>query len=147
MIGLRFRETMSGAYHLSLAPDHDMPMHFTVQASIPSLRSVLGAPVFSIEGEVHAQGFAEHRALRGTLRIDPLREKVIAYDFDFDGDDGKPYAFRGKKTLSEGNPLVAITVLPGGLHDASGAEVGRALLRFDLRSDIVKFLRSFRLVR
>ncbi len=147
MIGLTFRETMSGGYHLSSAPDQDRPMHFTVRASLPSVRSVLGAPVFSIDGEVFAQGFAEHRVLHGTLKIDPLREKVIAYDFDFEGDDGERYAFRGKKTLSEGNLVVAMTVLPGGIHDAGGAEVGRALLRFDLRSDIVKFLRSFRLVR
>lgn len=147
MIGLTFRETMSGAYHLSTSPDVDRPMHFTVRASLPSLRALIGAPTLSIEGEVFAEGFAEHRALRGTLRIDPLRERVIAYDFDFEGDDGKAYAFRGKKDLSERNPLVAMTVLPGGLHDATGAEVGQALLRFDLRSDIVKFLRSFRLVR
>jgi hypothetical protein len=147
MIGLTFRETMSGGYHLSAAPDVDRPMHFTVRASIPSLRSMLSAPLFSIEGQVFAQGLAEHRVLHGTLKMDPLGEKVIAYAFDFEGDDGKSYSFRGQKTLSEGNPLVALTVLPGGLYDAVGAEVGRALLRFDLRSDIVKFLRSFRLVR
>lgn len=147
MIGLTFSETMSGGYHLASAPDVDRPMHFTVRASLPSLRSVLGAPLFSIDGQVFAQGFAEHKVLKGTLKIDPYREKVIAYSFDFEGDDGHRYSFRGQKTLSEGSLIVAMTVLPGGLFDAAGAEVGRALLRFDLRSDIVKFLRSFRLVK
>lgn len=147
MIGLSFNETMSGGYHLLTAPDIDRPMHFTVKASLPSLRSVLSAPIFSIEGEVFAQGFAEHRPLHGSLKIDPLREKVIAYDFAFTGDDGAKYSFRGQKTLSTGNLLVAMTVLPGLLCDAAGAEVGQALLRFDVRSDLVKFLRSFRLVR
>jgi hypothetical protein len=147
VIGLRFRETMSGGYHLTSAPGVDRPMYFTIQAQAPRLRSLLAAPVLEIEGAVFAEGFADHRHLRGTLTIDPLRAKVLVYLFDFDANDGKRYTFQGRKTLSEGDLLHAMTVLPGGIYDAAGEEVGRALLRFDLRSDIVKFLRSFRLVR
>ena len=147
MIGLRFRETMSGGYHLSSSPGADRPMYFTIQAHVPSLRSLLGNALFEIEGAVFAEGLADHRPLRGTLHIDPLRGKVLVYRFEFPGNDDKPYVFQGRKTLGEGDLLHAMTVLPGGIHDAAGNEVGRALLRFDLRSDILKFLRSFRLVR
>lgn len=147
MIGLTFRETMSGGYHLTPAPGMERPMSFTVKVSVPSLRSLLRAPVFTIEGSVFAEGLAEHKPLRGTLTIDPFRAKVLVYIFDFNGDDGTHYVFQGKKTLSEGDVLHAMTVLPGGIFDGAGSEVGRALLRFDLRSDLLKFLKSFHLVR
>ncbi len=147
MIGLAFRETMSGGYHLSSAPGEDRPMHFTVQARLPSLRSLLTNAVFSIDGEVHAQGFADHKVIHGTLCIDLLRGKVLVYQFELEGNDGQPYSFNGRKTLGEGSPVEAMTVLPGTIHDRSGATVGRALLRFDLRSDLVKFLLSYKLVR
>lgn len=147
MIGLSFRETMSGGYHLSSAPDVDRPMSFTVRASIEKLRTALTSPVFSIEGAVVAEGLADHKRLTGTLTIDPLRAKLLVYLFDFEGNDGNKYSFQGKKTLSQGSLIHAMTVLPGLLLDASGATVGEALLRFDLRSDLLKFLRSFRLDR
>jgi hypothetical protein len=147
MIGLTFRETMSGGYHLSTAPGDDRPMHFTLRAQAPSLRSLLGTALFEIQGSVYAERFAEHRPLRGSLHIDPLRGKVLVYMFDFEADDGARYSFQGRKTLGAGDLIQAMTVLPGGIFSAAGKEVGRALLRFDLRSDLLKFLRSFRLVR
>jgi hypothetical protein len=147
MIGLAFRETMSGAYHLSSAPDVDRPMHFTVRARIDSLKSALTSPLFSLEGEIVAEGFADHKPAKGTLCIDMLRGKVLVYMIEFEGNDGEKYVFEGRKNLTEGSFLQAMTVLPGGIYRASGGEVARALLRFDLRSDLYKFLRSFRLVR
>ncbi len=146
MIGLRFRETMSGAYHLSTEPHVDRPMHFTVVARLPSLRSFLTNAVFTIDGEVSAQGFADHKVLHGTLCLDLFRGRILVYQFAFEGNDGQPYTFTGRKTLAEGNPVQAMTVLPGSIHDAAGTPVGRALLRFDLRSDLLKFLGSYRLV-
>jgi hypothetical protein len=72
---------------------------------------------------------------------------VLVYTFDFEGDDGARYAFQGQKTLGDGDLLHAITVLPGAIQGSGGEEIGRALLRFDLRSDLLKLLRSVRLVR
>jgi hypothetical protein len=147
MLGLSFRETMSGGYHLCTSPDVDRPMSFTVGASIDTLRSLLGNAVFDIRGAVVAEGLADHKPLQGTLTIDPLRARILVYVFRFEGNDGAEYTFQGRKTLSEGSLLHAMTVLPGGIHRASGEKVGEALLRFDLRSDLLKFLRSFTLTR
>jgi hypothetical protein len=44
-----------------------------------------------------------------------------------------------------GRLVESMTVLPGAILDASGKAAGEALLRFDLRSDLGRFLRSFRL--
>ncbi len=147
MIGLTFRETMSGGYHLSSSPGVDRPMFFTIQARLRTLRSLLRTPILDIEGAVFAEGFADHKPLRGTLTIDPLRARLLVYLFDFESNDGARHTFQGRKTLDEGDLLHAMTVLPGSIYDAAGKEVAQALLRFDLRSDIVQFLRSFRLVR
>lgn len=147
MPGLSFHETMSGGYHLCTSPDVDRPMSFTIRASAGALRSLLGNAVLTIEGAVVAEGFADHKRLEGTLTIDPLRAKILVYTFRFEGNDGAFYTFQGKKTLTEGGLLHAMTVLPGGIFDATGARVGEALLRFDLRSDLFKFLRSFTLTR
>lgn len=146
MIGLSFRETMSGAYHLCATPDIDHPMHFTVEARLRSLRSLLTNAVLDIRGEVSASGFADHKVLEGTLCIDPLRGRVLVYQFGFEGNDGQRYTFTGRKTLSKGGLVQAMTVLPGGIYDASGHKVATTLLRFDLRSDLFKFLGSYRLV-
>lgn len=147
MIGLSFRETMSGAYHLCATPDIDRPLHFTVEARLPSLRSLLTNAVLDLRGEIVAEGFADHKAVDGTLCIDPLRGKVLVYQLRFEGNDGQPYTFTGRKTLSKGGIVQAMTVLPGGLYGASGRKVATALLRFDLRSDLFKFLKSYRLVQ
>ena len=85
--------------------------------------------------------------LHGTLCLDLFRGRILVYQFSFEGNDGEPYTFTGRKTLSEGSIVQAMTLLPGGIYDASGQTVGRALLRFDVRGDLVKFLRSYSLVR
>jgi len=147
MIGLSFRETMSGAYHLCATPDIDRPMHFTVEARLPSLRSFLKNAVLSIRGEISAVGFADHKVAEGTLCLDLLRGRVLVYQIAFEGNDGLPYTFMGRKTLSKGGFVQAMTVLPGGIYAADGQKVATTLLRFDLRSDLIKFLGSYRLVR
>lgn len=143
MSGFRFQETMAGSYRLH-ADVVDRPMSFTVRARSARMRSFLRRPEVAIEGELDAEGFADRRPLRGTLGMDPLRTGILPYAFEFTANDGRRYAFEGKKTLSLLHLAESMTVLPGALRDDQGLEVGRALLRFDLRRDLVRFLLSFR---
>lgn len=147
MIALEFRETMAGSYHLASAPDEERPMSFTIRARSRGLGGFLRRPVTEIEGEVDAEGLADHRYLRGTLELDFLRTGTLVYDFQFTANSGRRCAFAGKKTLRPSDLLESMTVLPGRLVADGGEEIGQALLRFDLRSDLLRFLRSFRLVR
>jgi hypothetical protein len=139
-----FRETMAGSFHLLSDPDDERPMSFTVRARSRPLLSFLRRPEVEIEGEVDAEGFADHRHLRGTLGLDVLRTKTLPYAFRFTANDGAIYSFIGKKTISPRELALSMTVLPGSIVDEGGREVGQALLRFDLRSDLGRFLRSFR---
>lgn len=147
MIGLEFRETMAGSYHLASAPDEERPMSFTIRARSSGLAGFIRRPVAEIEGEVDAEGLADHRYLRGRLEMDLLRTGMLVYDFRFTDNAGQGCAFEGRKTVRLDDLLETMTVLPGRIVREGGEEIGEALLRFDLRSDLLRFLKSFRLVR
>jgi len=136
---------MAGSFHLLSAPEVERPMSFTIRARARSILSFLRRPEVEIEGEVDAEGFADHRRLSGTLGLDVIRTGTLPYAFRFTSNDGKACVFSGQKTITARELAHSMTVLPGSLLDESGAEIGRALLRFDLRSDLIKFLLSFRL--
>jgi hypothetical protein len=142
--GFEFCETMAGSYHLLAAPDAERPISFTIRVRSRPWLGFLRRREAEIEGEVDAEGFADHRLLRGTLDLDVLRTRKLRYAFEFNGNDGQPYVFRGEKVLELRKLARTISVLPGSIEGASGAEVGRATLRFDFQTQLLPFLRSFR---
>ena len=91
--------------------------------------------------------YGVHRYLEGRLGLDLVRTRELVYDFRFTDNDGRRCAFAGKKTVRLDDLVETMTVLPGKILGEGGEELGEALLRFDLRSDLLRFLRSFRLVR
>ncbi len=143
MAGFKFHETMAGSFRLA-GESIDRAMSFSIGARSLAWPRFLRRPEVEIDGEVDAEGFADHRNISGTMGMDPLRTGILPYAFRFTANDGATYAFVGKKTLHLGRLVESMTVLPGAILDAGGARVGEALLRFDVRSDLVAFLTSFR---
>lgn len=141
--GFRFRETMAGTYHLLSAPADERPMSFTISARAPSALRFALRPVCEIQGEVDARGFADHKPLRGTLEINPVIKRRLVYEFRFPGNDTEQYRFFGEKVVQPLHLAESMTMLPGGIWREE-REVGRAVLRFDLEGDLVKFLLGFR---
>ena len=147
MAGFEFYETMAGSFRLR-GDARDRSMSFTIRARSFTWSSFKRRTEVDIEFEVDAEGFADHRHLRGTLGMDPLRTGILPYAFRFAANDGAPYTFAGKKTLRMSRLVESMTVLPGAIRNGGptgGDVVGEALLRFDVRSDLARFLRSFRL--
>jgi len=144
MAGFEFHETMAGGFRLR-GDGRDRPMSFTVRARSFTWASFLRQPQVEIEGEVDAEGFADHRYLRGTLGMDPLRTRTLPYAFSFAANDGAPHTFTGTKILHPARLVESMTVLPGAIYDGAGERVGEALLRFDVQHDLRRFLQSFRL--
>lgn len=144
MLGFQFRETMSGSYRLEAAPDHERAMSFTISARAYDLARYLRDRTVEILGEVDLEGFADHRPMRGTMLLDPLLGRRVRYVFEFESNDGRKYTFDGEKNVELLRFLQTITTLPGELRDAVGRTVGTAKLRFDARSDLPKFLRSWK---
>ena len=142
MLGFFFRETMRGNFFLLGNPLEERALEFTLKVETTKLRRFLRDRTCSISGEVIAEGIAKSAKLDGTLAF---RERRLPYDFSFVGDDGKTYRFRGQKDWNWFAPAHSMSTLPASILDDSGAEIGRAIVRFDLRGDTASFVKSFRL--
>lgn len=147
MSGFQFRETMSGSYHLDASPDRERAMSFTIGAYAPSLLQYLRDKKVQIQGEVDIEGFAEHRPLRGTMQLDPLVGRRVVYEFTSTDDQDRTFRFVGQKNIELLHFADTITNLPGEIFDAAGRRIGEARLRFDARSDLGKFLGSWKPLR
>ena len=145
MIGLEFRERMAGTWHRLDAPTDERPFAFTVRVTVGRLVQLLGGAVATLDGHVDADGLARGAPLAGTLDLGALvRTRELPYRFRFTGDDGTSYRFDGHKTVDLMDLPRTMTILPGSIYADAGHEIGRAVLQFDLRGDLVTFLRSWR---
>ncbi len=142
-VGFEFAQTLAGTYHTLEAPGDEHPISITVKAQVHDMKSFALDPTARIEGEIDAEGFADHRALTGTLEINPLLRQKIIYDFSFPDNDGRECRFHGEQDLSLLRPVQAATTLPGSIY-VQDEEHARAVLRFDIREDLLKLLRSFK---
>ncbi len=147
MAGFHFHETMSGSYVLDAAPDRERAISFTIGARVHDLGRFARDRMAEIQGAVEMEGFASHRPLRGTLEMDPILGRRLVYDFRFVDDAGEEHRFTGRKNVSFLKLLETMTTLPGEIFDGAGRRIGRAKLRFDVRSDLARFVRSFRPLR
>ncbi len=143
MAHIEFYETMQGDYRLAHGSNESRPMSFTVRARSKALPGFVFDPTFFLEGEIRAEDFADGRPLRGTLSLDLFRQRQLIYAFSFEDNEGNPRRFEGEKNLSALSLVESMTVLPGRIFDGK-EEIGQARLRFDLKRDLGKFLRSFR---
>ena len=143
--GFSFRETMSGSYWRLDAPTDEKAIAFRIEARAADLRRFARDKTWHITGTIDAEGLATARALDGTLVFKLVDERRLPYRFRFTGDDGRPYELSGQKEYSGLAPLESLTLLPASLYDEAGEEIARATLRFDARSDLGRWLKSFRL--
>lgn len=144
MAHFEFRETMTGGYRIPQREHEARRISFTIKARSLGVRRFWRERIAYIEGEIDAEGFADHRPLRGTLGLDFLRTGQIPYAFSFECNEGRPHRFEGHKTIALSSLVESMTVLPGRILDSeAGREVASALFRFDLQGDLGKFLRSF----
>jgi hypothetical protein len=148
MSGFQFRETMSGSFHLASSPTRERAMSFTIGAYVPSTLRFLRDKTAQIQGEVDLEGFARHRPLRGHMELDPIFGRRIVYDFLFPDEEGNACRFVGRKSIDLLRLHETMTTLPGeirALREGDREELlGEARLRFDTRSDLAKFVMSWK---
>ena len=142
--GFRFQEIQSGTYHLTAKPEEERPVSFTANASVDNVVKCMRDMTATLEGTLDMEGFADHVPLEGTLEFNPLLGRVLRYQFTFTANDGKTYRYAGQKEFRLLDLPGSITTLPGAVYDEGGDEVARVLTRFNLQSDLVPFLMSWR---
>jgi hypothetical protein len=139
MRGFTFAETMSGTWWRE-GEENQRSLSFTLRARSRSLRD----GVAEVEGTLEAEGLARGAAVTGTLTIRPLRERVIRYELSFVDDGGRPLRLVGQKDLRATRPLASLTTLPAQIVGEDGHPVAGCRLRFQLRTQLVPFLASWR---
>jgi hypothetical protein len=137
-----FTETMRGTWTPADGGGRRV-MWFRAEADAPSALAYLRRGEMRLVGRMFVEGLAENVPTRGLLEVQPLAGR-IAYRLDFVGDDDRAYRFIGEKSPSLARLARSMTTLPGEITIADAECVGTALLRFDLRHDLLPFLRTFR---
>jgi hypothetical protein len=141
---LLFHENMSGAYHLLARPLEDRDAELSLDVAIDRLRDFVRAPALRVEGTLSLEGVATARPCTGKIGLRIANEQRIPYDLRFVGDDGKDYRLYGQRDLTVPKLADALTVLPMSLCDETEREVGRAVLRFDARTELRQLIKSIR---
>src|SRR5690242_16701766 len=144
-IGFELAESCAGSFYLLDRPFDDQLVRCTLQLRVDGMRRFLRERRIDVIGTIVAQGLAATgRELRGSIVWKLLDEKRVPYDLGFRGDDGRTYHLRGQRDFFVHDAAGSLTTLHASLFDEHEAEVGRATLRFDPRTELPELLRSFR---
>ena len=118
-------------------------MDLSVEVRIDGVRRFAKERTAALLGRLAIEGFADG-PLEGTVGLAVVAQRRLPYEFGFVAGDGKAYRFRGEKDFTIFELGEPVTLLPMSLYDDTRREVGRATVRFDVRSDLKKALRSLR---
>ncbi|MEW6777257.1 MAG: hypothetical protein AB1405_13250 [Bdellovibrionota bacterium] len=153
--GFEFSETMSGHHVLEEGPQKGkkLPFSFTGRAFADSLVGFFDPTnkedrlTWNLEGELKAEGLAKSaRLLHGTIEVHPARKTgMLHYAFEFNGDDGRRYVFRGNKNRQGLNLVKSMTTLYGTVTDKeTGKRISQGVTYFDLATTAA-FIKSYKL--
>jgi hypothetical protein len=145
-MGFAFTETMSGTLEWDREPGKKVPLRFDLTAHAESTRRHLATGRAALRGTISVPGLADGVDAEGSIVIRPIGQRVIRYELQFQGDDGRHYELVGQKDIRWTAPLETLTTLPAEILDDQHRRVATCLLRFDLRRDGWSFLRSWRAI-
>jgi hypothetical protein len=143
-LGFEFQEVMSGTYTLAGHPSDQGEMRLMARARAADVVSHLRDGMVTLEGTLDMERIADDVPIAGSIEIKPLTKKIIRYEFSFTGNDGQPYRFAGQKDIRFSDFITTMTTLVGTVANGEGAEIAKATLHFDVRSDLLPFLVSWK---
>lgn len=148
MLGFELQESFSGSYYRLDEPLLDHALRIDLQLGVDGMRRFLRERKVEATGRVFAEKLAERSVggvpLFGTLTMKLFDEKRIPYDLSFEGDDHRTYRLRGQRDFFMHDAVDSLTILPASLYDDQGLEIGRAVLRFDPKTELPALVKSFR---
>jgi len=147
-LGFEMTESFSGSYYRLDEPLRDHAMRISLRLGVDGMRRFLRERKVAASGTVFAEKLAERAPdgvpLYGTLTMKLFDERRIPYDLAFEGDDGRTWRLRGQRDFFVHDAVDSLTILPASFYDDAGVEAGRALLRFDPKTELPALVRSFR---
>lgn len=148
MLGFELQESFSGSYYRLEEPLRDHALRVELNLGVSGMRRFLRDRKIEATGRVFAEDLATGSdagvPLFGALTMRLFDEKRIPYDLSFEGDDHRTYRLRGQRDFFMHDAVDSLTLLPASLYDEAGVEMGRAVLRFDPKSDLPALVKSFR---
>ncbi len=143
MAGFRFREVLHGGFYMLAAPVDERPADMSLTIEVTDLTAFAGNFTARLAGSLDLDGFAREGHTEGTLVVDPEARRVT-YKLPFRALDGSVHRLRGHKQLELLNLVDSFTLIRASIYDDAAYEVGRALLRFDVRGNWASLVRSLR---
>ena len=137
-LGFDFSESLSGTFYLHASSTVDRAMNLRLRVVVDGLRQFARDRLATATGTIEAEGLVPHGSVSGTVGLRLFNEKRVVYDLYFDR-----YRLRGQRELFVYDPIDSLTVLGASLYERE-TEIGRAILRFDPRSELPATLRSIR---
>lgn len=149
-VGLRVILPLRGHFHLFEAPLVDRAVDCDLVLSLEGMRQSLLRREGRVTGSISAEDLAHGRPMEGSLTYREASEGQVLVTAHFSGDDGlddgppRSYTLRGFVEVLPVAPLATATTMPFSLYSAEDEELGRGVLRFDLRGDSRRVLGSLR---
>ncbi|HEX4421008.1 MAG TPA: hypothetical protein VH165_23990 [Kofleriaceae bacterium] len=143
-MGFQFAETMAGTVEWDRQPGVQHPFSFEITAEAASTRSHMKDGKATLHGVIHAPPVADAAPAEGVITIRPVGQRIIRYELQFPGTDGRHYELVGQKDIRWLDPIRTFTYLPAEIIDDDHRRVGVCRTSFDLAHHWWSFLRSFR---
>lgn len=140
-MSLVFTETLRGSYFLVDTPDDVRVCEVAASIRVKRPRPMQPTIDGQITGIATFEGMAAGVPVRGTLKLQSRRPRLVSYEFSFADAQGRTLLFRGAKHPSLMRPLYSATTLWGSLFDGEAA-IAMVRLHFDLRRDLALFVAS-----
>ena len=146
MIAFRFHENLRGTYWMLDAPFDERAIDVALEATSLPLHKLARERKARLRGRASLEKLASDVAVDGTLEFRVKDERRLRYELAITCDDGRTLRLRGDKDLGRWfAPAEAVSTVPASLYDDAGKEIGRAVVRWDVRSEGGALLKSFRL--
>jgi hypothetical protein len=142
MLGFRYQELLHGGFYFLASPVDERSADLTLDIEVRDLPAFALSRTATVHGRVKLAGFADDPDGTGKLVFDK-DEKRALYEVSFRADDGVAYRLRGYKQLEVLNLVDSFTLVRGSLYDMDAREVGRVVVRFDVRGNWASLVRSF----
>jgi hypothetical protein len=143
MLGFTYKEALHGGFYLLANPIDERAADFVVDVEARDVTALVQSRSAQLKGTIRLEGFADAAPVRGTLTLN-AEQKRASYDVAFTGNDAATYRLRGHKEFSWLNVVDSFTLVRASVYDAEAREIGRAVLRFDVRGNWGSLLSSLR---
>jgi len=131
----RFRQSLFGSYRKTTEPGIERPLELELSGTRDTLVPGLGGTV-AVRGEISARGFAEHRAVSGSVRLERWVPFAMSYDLEFTGDDDRAYRLVAERRPRLADIVYSASRIRGRITGSDGEQVATADLRLDFRRDL-----------